>query len=175
MPWPCRSPLSNDRAMWRNICPCPRIGQEIGLLDCPAERGRFAAESFGGGTRRIAWLSSVYDRRAEPSRRDVRVDDRAVALDDLLNAAPLQLPRDRRAVETQHPRHVLPGLGIWRDTAECHHRLLAGVVRRDGERQIVAEPLYEAAQMAGTRVDVLARVEGVPHAEDRGGLRHQFA
>src|SRR3989441_5051937 len=122
-----------------------------------------------GGARRIAALSTVYARRAELSRRDVRVDDRAVALDDLLNAAPLQLPRDRRAVEAQHPRHVLPGLGIWRDTAERHHRLLAGVVRRDGERQIVAEPLPEAAQMAGARGGVFARGEGGPHAAGSGG------
>src|SRR5437867_7024028 len=119
-------------------------------------------------------LSSLEDRGAEPSRRDVRVDNVAVALDDLPNTAALQLPRDRRAVEAQHPRNVLTGLGIWRDAAERPHRLLVRIVRGDGEGQIVAEPLPEGAPMAGARAEVLARVEGVPHAEDRGGLRHQL-
>src|SRR5439155_2883090 len=94
-------------------------------------------------------LSSLEDRGAEPSRRDVRVDNVAVALDELLNTAALQLPRERHAVEVQHPRHVLPGLGIWRDAGESHHRLLAGNVRSDREGPIVAEPTHGDLQMAG--------------------------
>src|SRR2546428_10030115 len=135
--------------------PCPRIGQEIGLLDCPTERVD-SLRKVRGGARRIAGLSSVYDRRAELSRRDVRVDDRAVALDDLLNAAPLQLPRDRRAVEAQHPRDIFPGLGIWRDTPERPHPLLPRGVRPDGGRPIVAGPPPEAAPLEGAPPAVCA-------------------
>src|SRR2546426_10804327 len=126
------------RAMPENALPENRTSNRTAGLS--NREGRFAGESS---------LSSVYDRRAEPSRRDIRVDDRAVALDDLLNAAPLQLPRDRRAVEAQHPRDVFPGLGIWRDTAGRHPPLLARVVRRGGERQILAGTPHEAAPMAG--------------------------
>src|SRR2546422_8113529 len=54
------------------------------------------------------------------------------------------------------------------------HRPLAGVVGRYREAQIVPEALDEGAQVADARVDVLARVEGVPDAEHRGRLRHQL-
>src|SRR5260370_36779875 len=102
----------------------------------------------------------------------MRVDDGAVALEDLVEAVRLQLtPLDRRAVEAHHPRHILPGLRIGRDAAVRRHCPLAGVVGRDGEAQIVAEPHHETAQVTAAPVYVLPWVEVVPDAEHRGSLR----
>src|SRR2546426_5400936 len=50
---------------------------------------------------------------------------------------------------------------------------LAGVVRGERQRQVVPEPVDEAAQVPDTPVDVLVRVERVPHPEDGRGLRHR--
>src|SRR5438132_1483865 len=105
---------------------------------------------------------------------DVRVDDGAVALGDPINARRQLDQPARRAVEAEHLRHVLARLRIRRDAAVRRHRPLAGVVGRYPEAQIVPEALDEGAQVADARVDVLARVEGVPDAEHRGRLRHQL-
>ena len=40
--------------------------------------------------------------------------------------------------------------------------------------QVVPEPLHESAEMPGAALNILARVEDIPDAEHRGGLRHQL-
>ena len=50
------------------------------------------------------------------------------------------------------------------------HGLLAGVVGGEREREVVREPIDETPQVPHAPVDVLARVERVPHTEHRGGL-----
>jgi hypothetical protein len=78
-------------------------------------------------------------------------------------AARVQRRRARRLIEAHHLRHVLPRLRVRGHAAILRDRLLAGVVRGDGEPHVVAEALHQRPQMARPTVDVLPGVERIPH------------
>src|SRR3989449_698647 len=110
---------------------------------------------------------------AVAARRNVRVGDGPLVVDRPVDHARIgTLPL---AVEdSQDPRHVVARLWVGWDPAVRRDGPLAGVVRGERQRQVVPEPVDEAAQVPDTPVDVLVRVERVPHPEDGRGLRHEL-
>ena len=54
------------------------------------------------------------------------------------------------------------------------HGLPAGVVRGQGERQVVVELVHQGAKVPDAGFDVLSRVEGVAHPERCGGPGHEL-
>ena len=70
--------------------------------------------------------------------------------------------------------HVLAGLGEGRDAAVAPDRALAGVVRREGERDIAPEALEQIPEVPDPAVHVLMRVEGVADSEEGRALRHEL-
>ena len=54
------------------------------------------------------------------------------------------------------------------------HRLAAGVVGGEDERQIVVKSVHQAAKMPDAAVDVFSRIEGITHAEVCRRRRHEL-
>ena len=77
-------------------------------------------------------------------------------------------------VEGPHAPHVLACLGERRDAAVAPDRALAGVVRRQGERDIAPEALQQIPEVPDPTVHVLMRVEGVTDSEEGRALRHEL-
>jgi hypothetical protein len=61
----------------------------------------------------------------------------------------------------EDPLDVFLRLGVWRDPAVPIDGLLAGIVRRQRQRQIAPVPVNQATQVPHPSVDILARIEGV--------------
>src|SRR5207253_10510441 len=100
-----------------------------------------------------------------------------VRVERFVRVSAVVLLSEELSVHAQHGRDVVTGLREGRNApAVALHRLLARVVRREGELEIVAESLQQVAQVMRAGGDVLLRVEGVgyPVAARGGGLQlHQ--
>src|SRR5207245_5979893 len=85
-----------------------------------------------------------------------------VRVERLGRVSALVLLSEELSVHAQHGRDVVTGLREGRNApAVALHRLLARVVRREGELEIVAESLQQVPQVMRAGGDVLLRVEGV--------------
>src|SRR6266700_500199 len=78
-------------------------------------------------------------------------------------------------VDPQYFRHVGHGLREWRYlSAVPLHGVLAGIVCRESQPNILAEPVHQELQVARAGVYVLFRIIRIRNAEARGGCRHEL-
>src|SRR5947207_4212353 len=141
----------------------------------------------GGETRTGGWVITLDHLRSPATALAVRrsVTARCAPLASLCFVRVVRFGRvsavvllsEELSVHAQHGRDVVTGLREGRNApAVALHRLLARVVRREGELEIVAESPQHVAQVMRAGGDVLLRVEGVgyPVAARGGGLQlHQ--
>jgi len=71
-------------------------------------------------------------------------------------------------------RHVAAGLPVGRNAAVAVDGVLAGIVGGQGERGIFVVAGEQLLEVSGSPLEVLARIEDVPHLEALGGLGHQL-
>lgn len=82
--------------------------------------------------------------------------------------------RDKLSEGAEDRRDIIASLGKRGDAAVALDGAGAGIVGRQGERQVVVIAVEQESQEAGPAKDALSGVEGILHAEHGSGCRHQL-